>query len=91
MLFTNPRGSTGYGHAFQWATRGKWGEVDEGRYLGGVGPHAGKFTDVDPRRVGISGGSYGGFMAGTSSPPRADRWAAAVTARSITTWESLYR
>src|SRR5437588_493488 len=24
VLFTNPRGSTGYGHAYQWATRGKW-------------------------------------------------------------------
>jgi dipeptidyl aminopeptidase/acylaminoacyl peptidase len=90
VLFTNPRGSTGYGHAFQWATRGKWGEVDKEDYLGGVDAALAKYTDIDPRRVGISGGSYGGFMTNWLTATVPDRWAAAVTARSITTWESWY-
>ncbi|HTK28727.1 MAG TPA: S9 family peptidase [Vicinamibacterales bacterium] len=90
VLFTNPRGSTGYGHAFQWATRGKWGEVDREDYLGGVDAALAKYPDVDPRRVGISGGSYGGFMTNWLTATVPDRWAAAVTARSIATWESWY-
>jgi dipeptidyl aminopeptidase/acylaminoacyl peptidase len=90
VLFTNPRGSTGYGHAFQWATRGRWGEVDREDYLGGVDAALAKYPDIDPRRVGISGGSYGGFMTNWLTATVPDRWAAAVTARSITTWESWY-
>jgi dipeptidyl aminopeptidase/acylaminoacyl peptidase len=90
VLFTNPRGSTGYGHAFQWATRGKWGEVDKEDYLGGVDAALAKYSDIDPHRVGISGGSYGGFMTNWLTATVPDRWAAAVTARSITTWESWY-
>ena len=90
VLYTNPRGSTGYGHAFQWATRGKWGEVDREDYLGGVDAALTKYRDIDPRRVGISGGSYGGFMTNWLTATAPDRWAAAVTARSITTWESWY-
>jgi dipeptidyl aminopeptidase/acylaminoacyl peptidase len=90
VLFTNPRGSTGYGHAFQWATRGKWGEVDKEDYLGGVDATLAKFPDIDPHRVGISGGSYGGFMTNWLTATVPDRWAAAVTARSIATWESWY-
>jgi len=90
VLYTNPRGSTGYGHAFQWATRGKWGEVDKEDYLGGVDATLAKYPDIDPHRVGISGGSYGGFMTNWLTATVPDRWAAAVTARSITTWESWY-
>jgi dipeptidyl aminopeptidase/acylaminoacyl peptidase len=90
VLFTNPRGSTGYGHAFQWATRGKWGEVDKEDYLGGVDAALAKYADIDPHRVGISGGSYGGFMTNWLTAVAPDRWAAAVTARSITNWESWY-
>jgi dipeptidyl aminopeptidase/acylaminoacyl peptidase len=90
VLYTNPRGSTGYGHAFQWATRGKWGEVDKEDYLGGVDAALAKYTDVDPKRVGISGGSYGGFMTNWLTATVPGRWAAAVTARSIANWESWY-
>ena len=90
VLFTNPRGSTGYGHAYQWATRGKWGEVDKEDYLGGVDAALAKYPDIDSRRVGISGGSYGGFMTNWLTATVPERWAAAVTARSITDWESWY-
>jgi dipeptidyl aminopeptidase/acylaminoacyl peptidase len=90
VLYTNPRGSTGYGHAYQWATRGKWGEVDKEDYLIGVDTALAAYADVDPKRVGISGGSYGGFMTNWLTATAPERWAAAVTARSITNWESWY-
>jgi dipeptidyl aminopeptidase/acylaminoacyl peptidase len=90
VLFTNPRGSTGYGHAYQWATRGKWGEVDREDYLGGVDAALAKYPDIDAKRIGISGGSYGGFMTNWLTATVPDRWAAAVTARSIADWESWY-
>jgi len=90
VLYTNPRGSTGYGHKYQWATRGKWGEVDREDYLGGVDAALAKYPDIDAKRVGISGGSYGGFMTNWLTATAPDRWAAAVTARSIADWESWY-
>ncbi|MCH8177057.1 MAG: PD40 domain-containing protein [Proteobacteria bacterium] len=34
VLYTNPRGSNGYGHEFRYATRGQWGVMDsEGRWI----------------------------------------------------------
>jgi dipeptidyl aminopeptidase/acylaminoacyl peptidase len=89
VLYPNPRGSSGYGHAFQYATRGKWGELDTEDYLGGVDAALAKYRDIDPKRVGVSGGSYGGFMTNWLSATT-DRFAAAVTSRSITNWENWY-
>ena len=89
VLYPNPRGSTGYGHAYQWATRGAWGEVDSEDYLGGVDAALAKYPDIDPSRVGVSGGSYGGYMTNWLTST-SDRFAAAVTSRSITNWESWY-
>jgi len=89
VLYPNPRGSTGYGHAFQWATRGAWGEVDSEDYLGGVEAAIAKYADIDPDRVGVAGGSYGGYMSNWLSSTT-DRFSAVVTSRSITNWESWY-
>lgn len=89
VLYPNPRGSSGYGHAFTYATRGKWGELDTEDYLGGVDTALARYRDIDPKRVGVSGGSYGGFMTNWLSATT-QRFAAAVTSRSITNWESWY-
>ncbi len=89
VLYTNPRGSTGYGHAYQWATQGAWGEVDSEDYLGGVEAAVAKYPDIDADRVGVSGGSYGGFMSNWLSSTT-DRFSAVVTSRSIANWESWY-
>jgi len=89
VLYTNPRGSTGYGHAYQWATRGAWGEVDREDYLAGVEAAIAKYPDIDPERIGVSGGSYGGFMSNWLSSTT-DRFSAVVTSRSIANWESWY-
>ena len=87
VLYTNPRGSSGYGHEFQYATRGHWGEMDQEDYLRGVEATLAEYPDVDLERIGVSGGSYGGFMTNWLTATT-DRFAAAVTSRSIVNWES---
>ena len=89
VLFTNPRGSTGYGHAFTYATRAGWGEIESEDILAGIDAALERYPDIDPARVGVSGGSYGGFMANWLTATT-NRFAAAVTSRSITNWESWY-
>jgi dipeptidyl aminopeptidase/acylaminoacyl peptidase len=89
VLYTNPRGSSGYGHEFQYATRGEWGIVDKEDYLGGVDAALATYPNADPNRLGVSGGSYGGFMTNWLTATT-NRFHAAVTSRSITNWESWY-
>lgn len=87
VLYTNPRGSSGYGHAFQYATRGEWGIVDREDYLAGVDEALAAYPEIDSARIGVSGGSYGGFMTNWLTATT-DRFHAAVTSRSISNWES---
>jgi len=89
VLYPNPRGSSGYGHDFQYATRGQWGEMDQEDFLTGVDTVLAAYPQIDPDRVGVSGGSYGGFFTNWLTATT-DRFAAAVTSRSITNWESWY-
>ena len=87
VLYSNPRGSGSYGHDFKYATRGRWGLMDSEDFLTGVDAVLEKYTDIDGSRIGVSGGSYGGFMTNWLSAT-SDRFSAAVTSRSITNWES---
>ena len=87
VLYTNPRGSSGYGHDFQYATRGAWGIVDREDYLAGVDAALAAYPEIDANRMGASGGSYGGFMTNWLTATT-ERFHAAVTSRSITNWES---
>jgi dipeptidyl aminopeptidase/acylaminoacyl peptidase len=89
VLYPNPRGSTGYGHAFTYATRGKWGVMDVEDFLKGVDAAIAKYPDIDPTRLGVSGGSYGGFSTNWLTATT-NRFAAAVASRTIVNWESWY-
>ncbi|MBI5944422.1 MAG: S9 family peptidase [Chloroflexi bacterium] len=64
-LAPNYRGSTGYGQEFERANYNDWGVGDTQDCL-----HGAKFLrtlkDIKPDRIGISGGSYGGYMAACS-------------------------
>lgn len=62
VLAPNFRGSTGYGRAFELANREEWGKKDLDDVLQG-GAFAGMLDWVDPARIGIFGGSYGGYHA----------------------------
>jgi dipeptidyl aminopeptidase/acylaminoacyl peptidase len=61
VLFTNPRGSSGYGRDFSLAVRGDWGRVDSLDIMAGVDEVISRGY-IDENRLGVTGGSYGGFM-----------------------------
>lgn len=90
VFYPNPRGSSGYGHAFvQGPTIGNWGLVDEEDFLSGIDAVLDRYPEVDPERIGVAGGSYGGYVTNWLTA-RSDRFAAAVTSRSIASLEALY-
>lgn len=86
VIFCNPRGSDGRGNEFS-DIRKKYGTVDYDDLM--------KFTDImlktysfiDKKRLGVTGGSYGGFMTNWIIG-HTDRFAAAASQRSISNWIS---
>lgn len=88
VLFTNPRGSSGYGAAFTYSTRGRWGLEDYEDLMKAVDIVA-KRPDVDSTKMGATGGSYGGFMT-TWIATRTNRFKAIQTDRTITDWTYWY-
>src|SRR3989442_12314369 len=71
VLFTNPRGSSGYGHAFTYATRNRWGMEDYQDLMQAVDASVAR-GGVDTTRLAVLGGSYGGVVThrGVGRPPR---------------------
>jgi len=61
VFFPNPRGSTGRGQQFARAVLGDMGGADTHDYLSGI-DHLIEQRVADPRRLGVTGVSYGGFM-----------------------------
>jgi dipeptidyl aminopeptidase/acylaminoacyl peptidase len=88
VLFTNPRGSSGYGADFTYSTRGRWGMEDYEDLMKAVDIVAQR-ADVDSTRMGVTGGSYGGFMTAWITT-KTDRFKAAQTDRMIVNWVSWY-
>ncbi|HEV8399014.1 MAG TPA: S9 family peptidase [Gemmatimonadales bacterium] len=88
MLFTNPRGSSGYGHAFTFATRARWGMEDYQDLMQAVDVVIAR-GGVDTTRMAVLGGSYGGFMTNWVVG-HTDRFRVAETDRSIFNWYSWY-
>lgn len=89
VLDTNFRSSTGYGEAFKWATWGAWGDRDGEDVIAGIDYVLKKYP-IDPKRVGHTGHSYGGFMTNWLITQYPDRFAAAITGAGITNWISDY-
>ncbi|WP_373062044.1 prolyl oligopeptidase family serine peptidase [Gemmatimonas sp.] len=88
VLFTNPRGSSGYGADFTYSTRGRWGMEDYEDLMKSVDIVAAR-PDVDSTKMGATGGSYGGFMT-TWMATKTDRFKAIQTDRTITDWTYWY-
>jgi len=89
VLYCNPRGSSGYGYRFAYATRGQWGEMDSEDLLKGLDAALARYPEIDTKRLGVSGGSYGGYMTNWLTATTT-RFVAAVTSRTIANWESWY-
>ena len=61
VLYTNPRGSSGYGQAFSQAIFADWGNKDFQDVMAGVDYVVAQGW-ADPERMGVGGWSYGGIL-----------------------------
>jgi len=61
VYFCNPRGGRGYGEKHAHGIWGAWGTVDYADVMTWTDLLA-KKTYIDPKRMGVTGGSYGGYM-----------------------------
>ena len=84
----NPRGSQGYGDAFSGAIFGEWGTVDYADIMAWT-DHVEKQPYIDRERMGVTGGSYGGYMTALIIG-RTDRFKAAVAQRLVSNMISFY-
>ena len=88
VLFSNPRGSQGYGEAFTQAIVGNWAAPAHDDLMLAVDEALRRHPEVDPARIGVTGGSYGGYMT-TWVVGHTDRFKAALTQRCVTTIPTL--
>ncbi|MFL0252580.1 alpha/beta hydrolase family protein [Clostridium neuense] len=88
VFFCNPRGSDGKGNEFS-DIRGKYGTIDYDDIMKFMDAVLEKFTFIDKDRVGVTGGSYGGFMTNWIIG-HTDRFKAAASQRSIANWVSKF-
>lgn len=90
VIQPNPRGSTGYGEAFQKANHKDLGggdltdEVYAAKFLAATGY-------VNPKKIGVTGGSYGGFMTLMAVGKTPDVWAAGVSMYGIINWYEMLK
>ena len=84
VMFCNPRGSDGRGTAFG-DINGIYGTVDYVNLMEFTDKVLEKYPMIDAKRVGVAGGSYGGFMTNWIVG-HTDRFAAAASQRSICNW-----
>ena len=88
VLYTNPRGSTGYGEKFLWGTWGGWGKLDYEDVMAGVDYALGHYP-IDSQRLGVTGYSYGGFLTNWIIT-QTTRFSAAVSGAGVSNWISDY-
>lgn len=87
VVLPNPRGSSGYGREHGRAIVGKLGTVDADDVLALLDA-ALQRADLDAARVGVMGGSYGGFMTSWLASHAADRFLAGISERAVNAWDS---
>ncbi len=88
VLYTNPRGSCGYGYDFSFAVNGQWGEKDSIDIMNGVKTLVQRGY-IDEQRIGVTGGSYGGFMTNWLVS-HFDDFKVAVTDRCVANLASMF-
>jgi dipeptidyl aminopeptidase/acylaminoacyl peptidase len=84
----NPRGSFGQGERFTAANVRDFGHGDLRDILAGIDA-AERIAPIDEDRLGVTGGSYGGFMA-MWAITQTQRFKAAVAAAGVSDWQSYY-
>jgi dipeptidyl aminopeptidase/acylaminoacyl peptidase len=86
VMAANPRGSDGYGEAWAQAPLGDLGNLDWADVKATADALA-ALPEVDADRLGVGGGSYGGFMTGWVLA-HDDRFKAGLVERSVMSWSS---
>lgn len=95
VIFSNPRGSSGSTEAWGRAIRGPssggpgMGTVDHEDLTAVVDTALERFPFVDPERLGVLGGSYGGYMT-SWIVSHTDRFKAACSERAVNQWFSMF-
>jgi dipeptidyl aminopeptidase/acylaminoacyl peptidase len=87
VVYSNPRGSKGYGDAHCTAIKGNWGQADW-RDVQAVIGFMKSLPYVDTGRLGVMGGSYGGYMTNWAIS-HTDEFAAAITDRCVSNLVSM--
>ena len=89
VMYINPWGSGGYYEEYQAALPGHYFEQDYDDLMQAVDVIIEQNKWVDAKKLGVTGGSYGGVMSNWIIT-HTDRFAAAVTMRTITNWISFF-
>ena len=96
VLFANPRGGSGRSEAWARAIRGPidgggpgWGTVDFDDLMAVVDTALERFEFLDPERLGVIGGSYGGFMT-SWIVGHTNRFKAALSERAVNNMVSAF-
>jgi dipeptidyl aminopeptidase/acylaminoacyl peptidase len=89
VIYTNPRGSAGYEEPYTQAVMRHYGEVDTEDFLDFTDEALRRYPWIDDSRLGLTGGSYGGYTTNWIIS-HSDRFRAAVTCRSICNWVSKF-
>jgi len=88
VIYCNPRGSDGRGNEFA-DIRGRYGTIDYEDIMQFVDEAIRRYDFIDKNKIGVTGGSYGGFMTNWIIG-HTDRFKAAVSQRSISNWISKF-
>ena len=89
VIYTNPRGSAGYEETYTQAVMRHYGEVDYEDFMDFTDEAIKRYPWIDASRIGLTGGSYGGYTTNWIIT-QTDRYKAAVTCRSICNWISKF-
>src|ERR1700680_408110 len=88
VVYSNPRGSQTYGEAFASAIKGDWGRPAFNDCMAVLDTAVERFR-LDPKRLGIAGGSYGGYLTGFTIA-HTTRFVAAMAMRPAANLTSLW-
>lgn len=88
VYLTNPRGGSGYGEAHTQAIWGDWGNRDNADLMAWA-DYVEKLPYIDTSRMGVTGGSYGGYMT-VWIIGHTQRFKAAVTQRCVSNFISMW-
>lgn len=88
VIYCNPRGSDGRDNDFFEIT-GRYGIEDYSDIMRFVDTCLERYTDIDVHRLGVGGGSYGGYMTNWVIG-HTDRFRCAVSQRGISSWATMF-